>query len=265
MISDPWSPIPVAKGKPLLVCSDREPILTRTIPRVPTQEMMLGTTATQSSTERVRIRSSETEAEGALLAQRTRTTSSAPVITAGTTFQTTTTSSLRIPVERIGNEAGEGCESPTQIRRIAALTTACEELSILDDVAEARQVHLEKLTKVKDAIIKVAPRTDATTKPRRVDGWTLFYDEGARKTRCTTRGYEQTPNGSEDFSSAAPATIPLKTIFAASALKGHVAAIGDWSGTFCQSLLNPDGTERKVWIELLETEHMSRHQLIPTQ
>ena len=32
MIWDPWSPIPVTKGKPLKVCSDREPFLTRTIP-----------------------------------------------------------------------------------------------------------------------------------------------------------------------------------------------------------------------------------------
>ena len=33
------------------------------------------------------------------------------------------------------------------------------------------------------------------------------------------------------------------------ALKGHVAAIGDCSGAFFQSLLNPDRTENRVWIE----------------
>ena len=33
------------------------------------------------------------------------------------------------------------------------------------------------------------------------------------------------------------------------ALKGYVAAIGECSGTFYQEPLNPDGTERKVWIE----------------
>ena len=58
---------------------------------------------------------------------------------------------------------------------------------------------------------------------------------------------------------AAPATIPLKTILAASALKGHVAAIGDCNGTFCQSLLNPDGTERKVWIELPEKKELGHN------
>ena len=45
-----WSPIPVTKGKLLKVYSDREPTPMRTIPRVPTQEMMPGTTMTQSST-----------------------------------------------------------------------------------------------------------------------------------------------------------------------------------------------------------------------
>ena len=71
-----------------------------------------------------------------------------------------------MPVEQIGNEAGQDSQS-TRIRRIAALTTECEELSKLGDIAEARQVHLEKLTKDKDAIIKVAPRTDAIVKPDR--------------------------------------------------------------------------------------------------
>ena len=33
------------------------------------------------------------------------------------------------------------------------------------------------------------------------------------------------------------------------ALKGHVAAIGDCSGAFYQSPLNPDRTESTVWIE----------------
>ena len=127
MIWDPWSPIPVTKGKPLKVYSDREPFLTRTISRVPHQEMMLGTTATQSSTERVRIRSSETEADGALLAQRTKTTTSAMITRAETTFQTTAISLARIPFKQFGNEAGKDSQL-TQIRRIAAFTTECEEL-----------------------------------------------------------------------------------------------------------------------------------------
>ena len=41
----------------------------------------------------------------------------------------------------------------------------------------------------------------------------------------------------------------LKMMLVDAALKGHVAAIGDCSGAFYQSPLNPDGTESKVWIE----------------
>ena len=35
------------------------------------------------------------------------------------------------------------------------------------------------------------------------------------------------------------------------ALKGHVAPIGDRSGVFYQSPLNPDGTESEVWVKPL--------------
>ena len=41
----------------------------------------------------------------------------------------------------------------------------------------------------------------------------------------------------------------LKMMLVEAALKGHTAAIEDCSGAFCQSLLKPDGTESKVWVE----------------
>ena len=66
-----------------------------------------------------------------------------------------------------------------------------------------------------------------------------------RKARWTTRGYEQTLNGNEDFFSATPAKMHLEMMLVEAALKGHVAAIGDCSGAFYQSPLNPDGTEIK--------------------
>ena len=121
----------------------------------------------------------------------------------------------------------------------------CEELSTSDDIAEARQAHLEKLTKVKDAIIKVVPRTDATTEPLTGRWVDTVRDVGARKARWTPRGYEQTLNGNEDFFSATPAMMHLKMMLVGAALKGHVAGIGDCSGAF----LNPNRTESKVWIE----------------
>ena len=74
-----------------------------------------------------------------------------------------------------------------------------------------------------------------------------MHDDGARKARWTTRGYEQTLNGNEDFFSATRA-MHVKMLVVDAALKGHVAAIGDCSGAFCHSPLNPDGTENRVWI-----------------
>ena len=63
----------------------------------------------------------------------------------------------------------------------------CEESSISRDIAEARRAHLEKLTKVKDAIIKVVPGTNATTRPPTGRWVDTMYDDGARKARWTAR------------------------------------------------------------------------------
>ena len=77
-----------------------------------------------------------------------------------------------------------------------------------------------------------------------------MHVDGARKARWTTRGYEQTLTRTDDPFSATPAMMHLKTMLVEAALKGHFAPIGDCSGAFCQSPLNPDGTERQVWTEL---------------
>ena len=173
-----------------------------------------------------------------------------PQIRVTTTAETmaTTTPTARALVERVGDEAGEDSQ-PVQMRRIAALMAECEDACTSEAIVEARRIHLEKLTKVKDAVIKVVPRTDATTKPLTGRWVDTMHDDGARKARWTTRGYEQTLNGNEDFFSATPAMMHLKMMLVETALKGHVAAIGDCSGAFYQSPLNSDGTDSQVWIE----------------
>ena len=50
------------------------------------------------------------------------------------------------------------------MRRIVALMAECEDTITSDAIAEARRTHLEKLMKVKDAVIIVVPRTNATTR-----------------------------------------------------------------------------------------------------
>ena len=86
----------------------------------------------------------------------------------------------------------------------------CEDACTSEAIVEARRIHLEKLTKVKDAVIKVVPRTSITTKALTGRWVDTMHDDGARKARWTTRGYEQTLNGNEDFFSATPAMMHLK-------------------------------------------------------
>ena len=214
---------------------DEPDAVTTAAPAVPIQETTSGT-PTHSAAERTRVRFPETKAEGAPPVQRTKTTSSVPVTTtAETTSQSTTTPSARALVERVGDEAGEDSQL-VQMRRIAALMAECEDSSTSDDVAEARRTHLEKLMKIKDAIIKLVPRTDATT--RVVTGcWVdTVHDDGARKSRWTTRGYEQTLNGNEDFFfSNASDDASQNDVGRCSFETGHVAAIGDCSGALYQS------------------------------
>ena len=131
---------------------------------------------------------------------------------------------MRALIERVGNEADEDSQ-PTHMRRITAFLTECEKLSISEDIAEAQQSHVEKLTKVEDAIIKVAQRINVTTKPL-MDQWVdTMYVNGARKARWTARGYEQTTNGNEDFFSETSSMIHLKKMLVDAALEEHVAAI----------------------------------------
>ena len=120
----------------------------------------------------------------------------------------------------------------------------CADTTTSDAIAEARRIHLEKLTRVQDSAIKVVPRTDATTRPLTGRWADIMQDDGARKARWTTRGYEQTLNENE-----APAMMHVTMMLVEAAPIGHVAAIGDCSGVCHQSLLNPDGTEGQVWIE----------------
>ena len=169
MIWDPWKSTPVTRGRPLKVRSDREPILMGPIPRLQVNPPDSGDTEpgnhvgnddTICCRTNTREIASESEAEGAPPVQKTRTTPTVPVTTTAETMATTTPTA-RALVERVGDGAGEDSQ-PVQMRRIAALMAECEDAFTSEAIAEARRIHLEKLTKVKDAVIKVVPRTNAT-------------------------------------------------------------------------------------------------------
>ena len=66
-----------------------------------------------------------------------------------------------------------------------------------------------------------------------------MHDDGARKARWTTRGYEQTLDGNEDFFSATQVMMHLKMMLVDAALKVHVAAIGNCRGVFLPVTFEP--------------------------
>ena len=215
---DLWKPTPVTRGRPLKVRSDREPIL-----------MDTATTATaaapsQDTTGAKNENNSLSSSDGHSLDDLSDHNNMASALD-----------------ERVGNETGEDSQP---VHRIPKLMAKCEDTITSDAIAEARRIQLEKLTKVKDAVIKVAHRTDATT--RHLTGrWVdTMHNDGARRARWATRGYEQTLNGNWDFFSSTPAMMHLTMMLVEAALKGR-----DCSGAFYQSPLNSDGTESQVWIE----------------
>ena len=236
-------------------------------------------TATQSSTERIRVRLPESEAEGAprpLL--KTRTTSSTLVtttemITAETTSQTRTTSSARKFDERICNEVGKEFESPTQIRRATA--AECEKPSISDDIAETANTLGE--THESQRKMRSSKSHRAQTQPpdlERVDWWTLCttmergepdgqHGDMSRQPWYDAEVDTMLDNIDVDFDQSQTTSTKHKytncTNNIKSALKGHAAAIEYYRGAIYQSLLNPDGTESKVWIELLEKAKLGQN------
>ena len=114
---------------------------------------------------------------------------------------------------------------------------------------EARLKHVAKITAEGANIVRPVPRSSATTRPLSGRWVEDQHDDGSLKARWTTRGFEQTLKGHEDFYSATPATQHLKMMLVDAAKKGHVAAIGDCSGAFYQALLDHDGNQEKVYIE----------------
>ena len=204
------------------------------------QETTPGTTTTYSA-ERIRVRLSEAEAEGAAPVQKTRTTSSA-----------------RALIEQICREVDKDCESPTQIRRIA-------EADYEKNIAEARRIHLEKLTKVKDgAIAKVISRTDADIRSR-MNRWMVICPDPLENTKAETDivwhsidlDFEKSQTSEESQTNEKSQITStkqkytnctndikfvlrnLRSLKGLKNLKGHVAAIEYYSEVFFQSSPNP--------------------------
>ena len=107
------------------------------------------------------------------------------------------TAKRSVPEQRGGG--ADDAEPPSQRRRVAALREVCEETEPAN-FYEARLKHIAKLTKNDAKIVKVVPRAEATSRPLSGRWVETQHDDGALKARWTTRGFEQTLQGNEDFS-----------------------------------------------------------------
>ena len=107
-----------------------------------------------------------------------------------------------------------------------------------------------KLTKVKDAVIKVVPRTDATTR-RSTGRWVdTMHDDGARKARWTTRRFEQTSERKRGFLLSNSSNDAPRNVVGRGSSERTRCGNRRLQRGFHQSPLKPDGTESQVWIEL---------------
>ena len=164
---------------------------------VPRQETNSRET-TQSVAERARVGPAETEARRVPTGSKNKNSSlSSSDGTTDTTFETTTTSPARALLERVGNEAGEDSQ-PAQKRQIAEPTAECEDTTTSDALLK----HVENTWRNSQK-----SKMQSSESRQVVDS---VHDDEERKAKWTTRGYEQTLDGNEDFFSATPAMLHLK-------------------------------------------------------
>ena len=124
---------------------------------------------------------------------------------------------------------------PAQGGGVHALLQACgqpqEEPGELDaveaeaaeDFAPQRRQHLEQIAD----IVKAVPVSTATTRipsGRRVD---TVGDDGERKSRWTTRGFEQALLGNETHVAGTPGMAHLKALLVDAARQNTAVALGD--------------------------------------
>jgi hypothetical protein len=127
-----------------------------------------------------------------------------------------------------------------RINAICALQAVCEEDLEYDEILKKRQVHVERIAGDGQNIVRVVPRSSATTRVM-----TGRWVDTADKSRWTTRGFEQRLDGTENHVANTPSLIHLKALLVYAETKGHVAAVGDCSGAFYQAPLK----EERIFLE----------------
>eukprot|EP00959_Pyramimonas_sp_CCMP1952_P075363 1574912-Pyramimonas_sp.AAC.1 len=129
----------------------------------------------------------------------------------------------------------------------------CEEPQVEDeeahalegDFAEARKEHLERVAGDGKHIIKVIPIKDTTSKIPTGKWVDTYRADGSKKSRWTTRGFEQQVRGHENFVATTPSLPHLKETMVNAELRDRAVAFGDCSGAFYQEPL----TEDRIFLE----------------
>lgn len=150
-----------------------------------------------------------------------------------------------------------------QRRRLNSLLAECTEINCIDsrindsagpqecepsfapnasaadrDFKQSRAKHLEKIMKPKAVtVVKTKDAKSKTLSGRWVD---TQGDDGELKSRWTTRVFEQTLSGDDNFYSGTSALCHLKAMLVLTEKEGHVVALCYCSGVFSQSPLEED-------------------------
>ncbi|CAK0797452.1 unnamed protein product [Prorocentrum cordatum] len=151
--------------------------------------------------------------------------------------------------EREGGEGNEGKKSRvTTIQMISAVREMREKPQVEDDetrpleddFTEVRKERLEKIAGDGKKIAQAIPIKDTTSKIPTGKWVDIYQADGSKKSRWTTRGFEQQVHGHENFVATTPSLPHLKAMLANAELHDHVVALGDCSGAFYQAHLAED-------------------------
>jgi hypothetical protein len=220
----PWAPSPITRGRPPIQRSLQEPILLGPLPRMSGPMESAGAPAAAPAAP---------AAEAA--------SSSAPVEAQAAASAEMPPAASRKKRTRDPADLGDDPDAQRlRINAICALQAVCEEALEYDEILKKRQVHVERIAGEGKNIVRVVPRSSATT--RVMSG---RWVDTADKSRWTTRGYEQRLDGTENHVANTPSLIHLKALLVYAETKGHVAAVGDCSGAFYQAPLK----EERIFLE----------------
>jgi hypothetical protein len=113
-----------------------------------------------------------------------------------------------------------------------------------DWAARRKRARLKHLEVLKEHEVYVSRRVPAGTKPM-THRWVDKDEAMEAKSRLTVRGFEQQLEGDEQFFSATPCAMTLRTLLVLAQVRGWSVSVGDCKNAFLQA---PIREEHPVWV-----------------